>query len=319
MRFQTDPVLPFFPFEEQFDPGMGMRLLKADEPLCHTDPVRYHQEIALKQQLLNGSPDYYFHGGGATLPAQWDVLELVAANVARVYPQYFRWRCEGHSRQWENALTGESITFELHRPATLPYEPLDWIGRQVQDDLVLLSAGTTATFVGGQLCFANGWAIADRLGKSFHEIHGHTPQATMPSVHTGARFLETLRPGRTYWRMSWNFKLTDQLDMTTKHKPAYKADFARRAPRLTVDDVGEAVFIRIERQTFTRLHPSGGLLFGIHTYNSRVAEEAADPHRARCILNVIRGAPGDVKDYKAITPIEAPLTRFLEARASSHG
>jgi dimethylamine monooxygenase subunit A len=144
----------------------------------------------------------------------------------------------------------------------LPFEPLDWIGRQVQEDLVLLSSDTSATFVGGQLCFANGWAIDDRVGKSFLEIHSHTPGATMPSVHTGARFLATLKPGRTYWRMSWNFKLTDQLDMTTKHKAAYKTDFARRAPRLTIADVGESVFIRIERQTFTRLHPSGGCSLG---------------------------------------------------------
>jgi hypothetical protein len=295
---------------------MGMRLLKPDEPLCHIDPTRYHQEISLKNRLLNQSPDYYFRGGASTMAAQWDVLELVTANLARIYPEYFRWRREGRSRRFENVLTGQLTAFELHDLATLPNEPLDWIGHQVQDDLVLLSADATATFVGGQLCFANGWAIQDRLGKSFQEIHGHTPQATMPSVYTGARFLETLRPGRTYWRMSWNFKLSDQLDMTTKHKPAYKADFATRAPRLTVQDVGEAVFIRIERQTFTRLHPSGGLLFGIHTYNSRVAEEAADPGRARRILNVIRGAPREVKDYKAITPIEEPLTSFLEAHAS---
>jgi len=104
--------------------------------------------------------------------------------------------------------------------------------------------------------------------------------------------------------------------MTTKHKPAYKADFAQRAPLLTPQDVGDAVFIRIERQTFTRLPRSQGVLFGIHTYNSSVAEEATDPGRARSILNVLRGAPRDVKDYKAITPIEAPLVSFLETRAA---
>jgi hypothetical protein len=231
-----------------------------------------------------------------------------------MFPDAFSWQMEGDSRHWTNALTGESSSFRWNDPAGLPSEPLDWIGRQIQEDLVLLSSDANAVFIGGQLCFANGWDIRDRLGKSFQQIHQRTPQATMPSVHTGARFLETLKPGRTYWRMSWNFKLSDQMDMTTKHRSAYKADFARRAPKLTTDDVGEAVFIRIERQTFTRLHPSGGLLFGIHTYNSCVAEEASDHNRARRILNVLRGAPREVKDYKAITPIEAPLVAFLEAR-----
>jgi hypothetical protein len=308
-------MLPFFPFEEEFDPGMGMRLLKPGEPLCDLEKARYHEDVSLKRRLLHEDLNYYFHGGDATMPAQWDVLELVATDLARMYPDFFAWRVEGDTRHWGNALTGESISFRWNDPATLPFEPLDWIGRQIQEDLVLLNSDANAVFIGGQLCFANGWDIGDRLGKSFQQIHQRTPQATMPSVHTGARFLETLKPGRTYWRMSWNFKLSGQMDMTTRHRSAYKADFARRAPKLTSSDVGEAVFIRIERQTFTRLHPSGALLFGIHTYNSLVAEEASDRSRARRILNVLRGAPRDVKDYKAITPIEAPLVAFLESRA----
>ena len=294
-----------------------MRVLKAGEPLCEVDLGSYKGDTSLKQRLLAEAHAYYFHGGDATITAQWDVLELVATNLAQNYPQHFQLQCEGDSWRWQNALTGVMTIFRFGDSATLACEPLDWIGRQVQEDLVLLSADTRSTFVGGQLCFANGWAISDRLGKAFLEVHHHTPQATMPSVEAGARFLQTLKQGRTFWRMSWNFKLSDQMDMTTKHKPAYKADFARRAPRLTAEDVGEAVFIRIERQTFTRLRQSQGLLFGIHTYNSPVAEEASDPHRARFILNVVRGAPRDVKDYKAITPIENALVSFLEARASN--
>lgn len=295
---------------------MGMRLLKAEDSLCEVDLTRNKAEISIKERLLAEDYSYYFHGGGSTLTAQWDVLELVAASLAQNYPEHFQLHRERDVWRWQNSLGGVTATFHFGDPSTLPREPLDWIGRQVQEDLVLLSADASATFVGGHLCFANGWAISDRLGKSFIEIHQRTPSATMPSVESGARFLQNLRPGRTYWRMSWNFKLSDQMDMTTKHKPAYKADFAQRAPRLTIQDVGASVFIRIEKQTFTRLPRSQNLLFGIHTYNSSVAQEATDPARARSILEVLRAAPQDVKDYKAITPIETPLLRFLEARAS---
>ena len=294
-----------------------MRVLKAHEPLCEIDPVRYARELALKEQLLAAAHPYYFAGGETTLAAQWDVLELVTKDLARIYPRHFQLKCEGEVWHWQNAFSGAGTSFHFGDPATLPCEPIDWIGRQVQEDLVVLSADPSATFVGGQLCFANGWAISDKLGKPFMEVHHRTPKTTMPSVETGARFLETLKPGRSFWRMSWNFKLSDQMDMTTQHKPAYKADFARRAPLLTTADVGNAVFIRIERQTFTRLPRSQGLLFGIHTYNSSVAEEASDPDRAQAILNVLRGAPPDVKDYKAITPIEKPLVSYLEARAAA--
>ena len=296
---------------------MGMRVLKADEPLCEVDLSRYQVETLLKQSLLAEDHLYYFSGGDATMSAQWDVLELVSASLAQNYPNCFRLQCQGDRWSWSNLLSNETTALVFGDPASLPYEPLDWMGRQVQEDLVLLSDDTGATFAGGQLCFANGWAISDRLGKSFLEVHRRTPLTTMPSVDMGARFLPLLKQGRTYWRMSWNFKLSDQMDMTTKHKPAYKADFASRAPKLTAQEVGPAVFIRIERQTFTRLPRSNYVLFGIHTYNSSVAEEAADPHRARRILKVLQEAPRDVKDYKAITPIENALVTFLESQTSN--
>jgi hypothetical protein len=308
-------VLRYFPFEESFDPGMGMRVLKAREPLCEVDLDRYEHETRLKQRLLAEDHSYYFHGGEVTMAAQWDVLELVATSLAQAYPEHFHLECDGKSWLWMNTLAGEEVAIQFGDCSSLPFEPLDWIGRQIQEDLVVLSSDNTATFVGGQLCFANGWAISDRLGKSFLEVHHHTPKATMPSVEAGARFLQLLKHGHSYWRMSWNFKLSDQMDMTTKHKQAYKADFANRAPKLTAETVGESVFIRIERQTFTRLPRSNALLFGIHTYNSSVAEEASDPRRARSILSVIKGAPQDVMNYKAITPIEKPLIEFLELRA----
>jgi hypothetical protein len=309
-------MLRHFPFEDSFDPGMGMRALNGQESLCDLELDKYLEETALKHRLLTAEYPYYFHGGAETMPAQWDVFTLVATDLARNYPQYFQLQRQDNDWQWRNELTNQTLTFRFGDASSLPNEPLDWIGRQVQEDLVLLGTDPACQFVGGQLCFANGWDIGDRLGKSFLDIHRRTPQTTMPSVDAGARFLQKLKPGRTYWRMSWNFKLSNQLDMTTKHKPAYKADFAQRAPKLTPEEIGSAVFIRIERQTFTRLAPSGGLLFGIHTYNSTVAEEAADPKRALSILNVVRGAPRDVKDYKAITPIENSLVRYLETRAA---
>lgn len=310
-------MLRYFPFEESFDPGMGMRVLKEREPLCEVDSSSYERDTLLKQRLLTEDHSYYFHGGEATMTAQWDVLELVAASLAQNYPEYFSLRCDGNKWFWKNVPACQEVTIHFGDCSSLPCEPLDWIGRQVQEDLVLLSPDNSAVFVGGQLCFANGWAISDRLGKSFLEVHRHTPMPTMPSVEAGGRFLQLLKHGHTYWRMSWNFKLSDQMDMTTKHNQDYKADFVSRAPKLTSETVGDAVFIRIERQTFTRLPRSNSLLFGIHTYNSSVAEEAIDHGRARSILRVLKSAPPEVKDYKAITPIETPLIEFLESRANS--
>lgn len=298
---------------------MGGRTLRKDEALLDVDEPHYAAEVALKRELLGASPHDYFSGGAELLDAQWGVLGLVLTDLSQHLPESFKLERRGHEWRWHNLLLGETQAFVWGDAASLPLEPLDWVGRQVQEDLVLVSADADAAFVGGQLCFPNGWAIADRLGRSFMTIHERTPTTTMPSVHAGTRLLSAMKPGKTLWRMSWNFKLTDQLDLSTKYKPQYKADFALRAPLLTPETAGREIFVRIERQTFTRLPDSPFVLFGIHTYNSRLETEAADPERARRILAVIRGAPEDVKRYKAITPIEGTMVAFLEERGGGRG
>jgi len=311
--------LRFFPFGDEFDPGMGARALRPHEPLFDIDPERYLIEVALKTQQLGAAHADYFRGGADLMQAQWDVLELVLTDLSTHHPEHFRLDRHGDEWHWHNTLLGIDTRFHFGDAASLPYEPLDWAGRQVQEDLVLLASDSDATFVGGQLCFANGWDIGERVGHAYLRIHKHTPGVTMPSVHAGSRFLAALKPERTMWRMSWNFKLTDQMDLTTRHIPEHKADFERRAPTLTPEQAGAEIFVRIERQTFTRLPRSGGVLFGIHTYNSLLEVEAADPDRARRILRVVQGSPREVRDYKAITPMEGPMLSYLESRARLGG
>lgn len=292
---------------------MGAKALRAGDALIDLEPPHYGDEIALKRSLLERFPGEYYRGGPQLLGAQWEVLELVLEDLTGHYPEHFRLERRDAVVAWRNNLLDETHTFTYGDEATLPLEPLDWVGRQVQEDLVLVNADPDAAFVGGQLCFPNGWDLPDRLGKSFMDVHARTPQTTMPSVNAGVRLLSAMKPGKTVWRTSWNFKLTDQLDLSTKHKPAYKADFAARAPLLSAEAAGREIYVRVERQTFTRLRWSSHVLFGIHTYNSSLADEAADPERAGRILSVVRGTPEDVKRYKAISPIESAMTGFLEA------
>ncbi|WP_407571692.1 heme-dependent oxidative N-demethylase family protein [Deinococcus altitudinis] len=312
-------MLKLFPFGEAFDASMGGQVLRGDDSVFDLDLPHYLPEVRLKRRLLEDDHRYYFRGGAQTMQAQWEVLELVLRDLAVSAPEHFSLSQDGDRWNWHNRLLNERLTFRFGDGEGLPQEPLDWAGRQIQEDLVLMSADERSVFVGGQLCFANGWALDDRLGKSFAEIHTRTPQTTLPSVDAGQRLMGVLKAGRTVWRSSWNFKMTDELDLTTRHKARYKADFAARAPLLDAATVGPAVFVRIERQTFTRLPRSGLVLFGVHTYNSSLETEAQDPDRARRLVAVLRGTPEDVRLYKAITPIEGPMFAFLAARAAGAG
>jgi dimethylamine monooxygenase subunit A len=310
-------VLKFFPFGERFEAGMGGRTLQPDEPLIDVDAAAYRDEIAMKRELLTNAHADYFQSSKEAGSAEWEVVELVLQDLARHHPDSFGLERHAERLHWHNRVLGERSSFVIGDAGSLAVSPLDWVGRQVQEDLVLVRADHAGVCVAGQLCFPNGWDIRSRFGQSFMAVHQPTPESTMSSVHAAARLLRALKPGKTFWRTSWNFKLTRQLDLSTQHKPAYKRDFAERAPKLTQTDVGEQVFVRVERQTFTRLTRSPYMLFGIHTYNSPLADEARDLERARAMLAVVQGAPDDVKTYKAIFPIEHALLPYLQRAAGA--
>jgi dimethylamine monooxygenase subunit A len=309
-------VLRFFPFGEHFEPGMAGRSLAESEPLIDVDEPCYAAETALKRDLLSTAPADYFLAPREVDGAQWEVLELVVTDLARRYPAWFSLERHGDAWRWENRLLQQTASFSYGNASTLPLSPLDWLGRQVQEDLVLVRADTEGTLVGGLLCFPNGWDLPERAGKSYLAIHQRTPGSTLVGVHAGGRLLQALKPNRTFCRIGWNFKLSSQLDLSTKHLPAYLAHAAARAPELDPEGVGRELFLRIERQTFTRLTRSPHVLFGIHTYLSALEVEAQDPERARRILQVVKEAPDDVKRYKAILPLEAAFIHYLEAKAA---
>jgi dimethylamine monooxygenase subunit A len=307
-------MLRFFPFGEQFDPGMAGRSLSEGEPLIDVEQPHYAAEIALKRALLAQAHRDYFLAPAELEPAQWEVLELVSSDLSRRYPEWFSLERDGERCHFHNRLSSEETRFVLGDASSLPLEPLDWIGRQVQEDLVLVRADAEGTLVGGQLCFPNGWDLPERAGSSYLAIHQRTPGSTMVGVHAGGRLLRALKPQRTFCRIGWNFKLSSQLDLSTKHLPAYLAHAAARSPQLDAAGVARELFIRVERQTFTRLTRSQHVLFGIHTYLSALEVEAQDPERARRMLQVVTEAPDDVKRYKAILPLEAAFRAYLEGK-----
>lgn len=304
-------MLPYFPFYEKHESGMGARPYTAHDRLIEVDQ-RYADEVALKRSLLARDHAFYYRAQPDTLPAQWEVLALLLDDMARAQPAQFQLHKDGPRWTWTNALLGETAQFELGNPASLPSEPLDWVGRQVQEDLVLLSADESGRLVGGQLCFPSGWSLASRWEQALLDVHQRTPPSADNAVQAAHRLMFRLKPDRPVWRASWNFKLLNDLDLSDRERPRVKADFAQRAPQLTADTIGPQLWLRIERQSFAKLPESRLTLFLIHTYLSQLETEARDPQRAQLMLATLRDTPRDMMDYKAITPIEQPLLAYLE-------
>jgi hypothetical protein len=306
--------LKYFPFGQEFDLRMGTSVFKEDESLVEVDDKHYLPEIALKRNLLETDHGYYYRSNPGTELAQWDVVEKVLTDLVRFKPEHFSLSQNGNDWFWKNNKTKESLNFVFGKKETLPFEPLDWVGRQVQEDLVILSNDGTASIVAGQLCFPNGWCLDDKFNQPFLTIHAPAPKMVEPTMQTAQKLMEKIIATRPVWRCSWNFKTSGQIDLSSKYTKQYNEELLQIFPTLTPENIGSKIFIRIERQTISRLPKSNCILFGIHMYQNTLDDEHLDTLQTRNMLNVLKTTPRAMLDYKAITPFIDALLGYLENR-----
>lgn len=305
-------MLPYFPFDaDEYALTMGVRAL-APDCLIEVDPAHYRAELALKGAILAGDYRYYYQAAQGTMPLQWEALELLLPNLARHHSQHFTLARSAERWTWTNHLLGAEVAFTLGDPASLPLPPLDWLGRQVQEDLLIMAGDVEAgtPLVAGQLCFAAGWCLDDKLGRPFLAIHDPVPQFAERIGRASNLLMERLKPGHPTGRVGWSITVGDDLN-----RAPIVADRRRGDRReITADNAGERCYLRLERQTFSRLPRTWGILFTIHTYRAPIAAVAGEPERARRLAAVLRTMPPAVRAYKGLTPYADSLIAFLEAR-----
>ena len=304
--------LPYFPFnDDTFKMTMGTQALNPDI-LIEIDEVHYSSEIALKKRLLTEAHDEYVHSPVETLREQWEVLALLLPNMAQHFPLHFSLTMHGSNWTWHNRLLNTTTTFRYGEMNTLPLAPLDWLGRQVQEDLLVLSGDVAngMTLIAGQLCFPNDWCLRDKMSKSFMDIHEPVPLFASTVGRSSSLLLERLKVGRSVWRVNWAFKMTPQLTLTPEKVRLLPVEINES---MTLNNFGECCYLRVERQTLSRLPLTNAILFTVHTYQTPIIDIVQDNGVARRMANVVRTTPTEMLAYKGMLPFVDMLLKYLQA------
>ncbi|HCZ35205.1 MAG TPA: DUF3445 domain-containing protein [Cytophagales bacterium] len=301
-------MLPYFPFAKGFDLKMGTSPLRDEFCVAECDK-HYLHEVSLKRKMLTENPEWYFLANPNTSLAQWEALDLILTGLAKNYPQHFQLSKEGNLWNWKNFLLNETHTFVWGDSNTLPFQPLEWVGRQVQEDLILLNADLIV--VAGQLCFPSGWSLSDKMNQHFIKVHAPLPQITDNMIQSANKLLERIPAHKPVVRNNWGFRVCDWLDLSTRQSEAYRKLLQETASSLQIEDVGEKVFVRVEHQTLSRLPQSNHILFTIHTYQSKLKDEVTDSQRAKVLADFVQQVPEDLLAYKQMLPITDKLKAYL--------
>lgn len=146
---------------------------------------------------------------------------------------------------------------------------------------------------GAAVAFPTDWHPAQKLGLpliGLHKpIHGYAEQLASGVDH----FMDKLVPGRIFGRCNWFVSPTPELRWIAKGPP--EDEFAH----VTVENAGETLYVRSERQTLSKLPETGAIVFTIGIYVSPFASLSPE-NQARMVeaLSTIppeeatrRGAP----------------------------
>lgn len=135
-----------------------------------------------------------------------------------------------------------------------PDEPLETLGRLVQEDLCLMErAGQEHRLTGAVLCFPASWHLDEKIGRPLTEIHVPVKTYGDDLAQRVQRMFDRIRPEAGLWRMN-ALVYRDP----TLHQPRREAD-----PRT---DRRGGSYLRAERQCLVRLPQTQAVVFSIHTY-----------------------------------------------------
>ena len=190
-----------------------------------------------------------------TLPhmmdAQWDFLEMGMTHLAADYPQHFSLARDGDHWHWENRLLGSAQSFIFGDSATLPMEPMEFVGRQMQGDFCLLDQREGDLYLdAGLVTFPADWSLSFDLGMSFEDWHGPVPIAHGEGrLHAGQEVFDEPPGGPALAAV----QLDGDGEPAPGHRPGDLPPVGAGPNHGDAENAGELTHLRVEVQVLARL------------------------------------------------------------------
>ena len=120
-------------------------------------------------------------------------------------------------------------------------------------------------------------------------------------------FFERLTVDRPVWRLNWNL-----MDDPTLFQPV-----AGPAASVAPDEVGDRIWLRIERQTLRRLPETGAIVFGIRIHQRPLSALVARPDQLATLRTAIANLPPETFAYKSLGGFADALDTWIGARTTN--
>jgi dimethylamine monooxygenase subunit A len=274
-----------------------------------------HAEVMRqKHDRLNRSRPYYYRTLPESLPAQRELRNRVTTHLVSDHPGSF----ERMGSVIRSVITGQ--TLDLNDDSV---EPLLQLSYLIEEDFMLLDEGGGIPRI---TAAANAYSSSGRLvasvGRDMEWTHEPVPQLTQKLGAKINRVLRTVHPATPCERFNWQVTPMASVFFPHTNPHASNAAAMHQAAAELRDDAaraGELLWIRVERQTLTRLPGSNTVAFSLHTYSDPLSSIRSDLESVRAILALLRNYTEERWKYSEMDIVRKPLLLWLEAAASTHG
>lgn len=245
----------------------------------------YDAELAQKRHLLEHRRSDVLAVRPEGRRGSAEVLEKLAAYLPEHFPERFTASIE--------------IDASLH--------PLEAASLLVQEDLAVMSPIEGQwVLTAAVVCFPSRWDLASKIGVDMHGIHEPVPHYEERIGYATDAMFDKLTPDRPVWRINWTI-----LDSPELFQPSATGRKARTGPQMSVEEFGDAVYFRTERQTLWKLAGSGDILFTIRTYRDSLSSlDRRYPDFRRHLGQTLITSSPETRRYKGWAPMWEALMNW---------
>ena len=160
---------------------------------------------------------------------------------------------------------------------------------------------------GATLAFPSHWLLADKMGKTLAELHSPVPEFSQRLARPVNRFFDAMQPAHISWRQNWSMQTDDRLFAPDRERINLE--------KLTRQQAGSHIFIRIETQHFYKLPISGAVIFAIRTSLAPLSFWHDNPAPIAALASQIDQLSENMQEYKAIDKLRPALHNWLDSHA----
>ncbi|TGO27713.1 hypothetical protein BPAE_0038g00590 [Botrytis paeoniae] len=263
----------------------SMGLKRLDKSNWLTIDSTYLPEHELRASLLETHGSCVLQVLPPAVPATYELLEMVIEFLLDRYPDDFSLVDENTIL---NKLTGEQSII-----GSKCKNPLETAARLCMEDFNLLLQNPSEEdgewkLMASATLFPAGWKLQERIGSSMAVLHKPVPGWKEKLGKSVNRYFTHLTPRTCMERSNLFIQAT----------PILFQDIPEAPPSPSFPLTPSDIYIRRERQTFTRLPKSNAVLFTVRTYMEKLVDlNSAD---AEAMAKQIRGWDGELARYKGV-------------------